>query len=87
MIFDLQRKLPTCHLALGGSVRELPGEASLSDMRKAARRNRSAKRMDRRVGDRRGHGISPAPDTPAREDTGKRQRANDQKAPLKPVAH
>jgi hypothetical protein len=60
--------------------------ACLSDIRKKVRRKRSLKQMDRRVGDRRGGGISPAPDTPARQDTGKRQRSNDQKALPNPVA-
>ena len=35
--------------------------------------------MDRRVGDRRAEGVPPAPDTPARHDTGKRQRSSDHK--------
>ena len=36
--------------------------------------------MDRRVGDRRAGGLPPAPDTPARHDTGKRRRSTDHKA-------
>lgn len=35
--------------------------------------------MDRRVGDRRADGIPPAPDTPARHDTGHRRRSVDHK--------
>jgi hypothetical protein len=38
--------------------------------------------MDRRVGDRRADGVPPAPDTPARHDTGKRQRKADADAVL-----
>jgi hypothetical protein len=40
--------------------------------------------MDRRVGDRRAEGVPPAPDTPARHDTGKRQRSADHKASPSP---
>ena len=35
--------------------------------------------MDRRVGDRRADGVPPAPDTPARHDTGHRRRNVDRK--------
>ena len=41
--------------------------------------------MDRRVGDRRADGVPPAPDTPARHDTGKRRRSTDHKASSLPV--
>ena len=40
--------------------------------------------MDRRVGDRRADGVPPAPDTPARHDTSKRQRSSDHKASASP---
>ena len=33
--------------------------------------------MDRRIGDRRSDGLPPAPDTPAKADTGERRRATD----------
>jgi hypothetical protein len=49
----------------------------LSDKRKHHRRRDGRKRMDRRVGDRRADGLPPAPDTPARHDTGKRRRSTD----------
>ena len=52
---------------------------NLSDKRKQHRRREGRKRMDRRVGDRRADGVPPAPDTPARHDTGKRQRISDHK--------
>jgi hypothetical protein len=51
----------------------------LSDKRKHSRRREGRKRMDRRIGDRRADGLPPAPDTPARHDTGKRRRATDHK--------
>jgi hypothetical protein len=35
--------------------------------------------MDRRIGDRRGQGLPPAPDTPARHDTQERRRSTDKK--------
>jgi hypothetical protein len=35
--------------------------------------------MDRRVGDRRGEGVPPAPDTPAKPDIGLRRRHGDPK--------
>jgi hypothetical protein len=50
---------------------------SLTDKRKRPRRKEGRIRMDRRVGDRRADGVPPAPDTPARHDTGKRQRISD----------
>ena len=49
----------------------------MSDNRKQSRRREGRKRMDRRVGDRRAGGVPPAPDTPARHDTGKRRRSAD----------
>jgi hypothetical protein len=57
----------------------------LSDKRKHHRRRDGRKRMDRRVGDRRADGLPPAPDTPARHDTGKRRRSTDRKASALPV--
>jgi hypothetical protein len=53
----------------------------MSDMRKQSRRREGRKRMDRRVGDRRSGGLPPAPDTPAKHDTGRRRRNDDAKAP------
>lgn len=47
------------------------------DQRKQSRRRGGRNRMDRRVGERRGEGVPPAPDTPARRDTGKRRREAD----------
>ena len=52
---------------------------SLSDNRNQSRRKAGRKRMDRRVGDRRANGVPPAPDTPAKHDTGKRRRSTDRK--------
>ncbi|MGA3164850.1 MAG: hypothetical protein ABSF14_01895 [Terriglobia bacterium] len=49
----------------------------MSDKRKQRRRRASRKRLDRRVGDRRGSGVPPAPDTPAKPDTGHRRRGTD----------
>jgi hypothetical protein len=51
----------------------------LSDNRKKSRRKEGRERMDRRVGDRRANGVPPAPDTPARHDTGHRRRKVDSK--------
>jgi hypothetical protein len=42
--------------------------------------------MDRRIGDRRADGLPPAPDTPARHDTGKRRRSTDHKASSLPAS-
>jgi len=52
----------------------------MSDKRRHSRRRDGRKRMDRRVGDRRSGGLPPAPDTPARHDTGHRRRSVDHKA-------
>ena len=54
----------------------------MSDNRKHSRRKEGRKRMDRRVGDRRADGVPPAPDTPAKHDTGRRRRKADHKASL-----
>ncbi|MDR3675951.1 MAG: hypothetical protein P4N24_10715 [Acidobacteriota bacterium] len=57
----------------------------MSDKRKQSRRREGRKRMDRRVGDRRAGGVPPAPDTPARHDTGKRRRSTDHKTVTRPA--
>ena len=57
----------------------------MTDKRKQSRRREGRNRMDRRGGDRRAGGVPPAPDTPARHDTGTRRRSTDHKVASSPV--